>query len=179
MRRRFSGLRNSKRPHVVQAIGKFDQHHAHIIDHREQHLPHILGLLLFPRDTAYVRDFCEAFNQMSDLFTKVVANGFRIGERILDNVVQQTGRDGHDIHAHIREDISHFQRMNEVGFARRALLTFVLAGREKIGAPQQIKIRLRMVTPYLLNDFFDANHKKLKTSVVRCQWSVELKEEGN
>ena len=65
---------------------------------------------------------------MSDFFTEIIANGFRIGERVFHDVVKQTGRDGHDIHAHVGEDISDFQRMNEVGFARGPLLTFVLAG---------------------------------------------------
>src|SRR5437016_958945 len=49
--------------------------------------------------------------------------------------------------------------MHQIGFAGSALLALVLAGREKVGAPQQIEVSLRMVASDFLADFFDANHK--------------------
>jgi hypothetical protein len=53
--------------------------------------------------------------------------------------------------------------MHQVRFTRSSLLSFVFPGREKVGASQQIKIRLRMIPFDLVADFFDTNHKK--------QWS--------
>ena len=40
----------AERTHVVEAIGKLDQHHADIVHHRQEHLAQALGLLfLLPR----------------------------------------------------------------------------------------------------------------------------------
>src|ERR1051326_6035223 len=36
-----------KRAHVVQTICQLYEHDAHVVDHREQHLAHVLRLLLF------------------------------------------------------------------------------------------------------------------------------------
>ena len=36
-----------QRPHVVQSIGKLHQYDAHVINHCQQHLADILGLLFF------------------------------------------------------------------------------------------------------------------------------------
>ena len=36
-----------QRPHVVQTVGEFDEDDANIVDHRQQHLAHVFGLLLF------------------------------------------------------------------------------------------------------------------------------------
>jgi len=35
-----------ERPHVVQAVGQLDDHHADVIHHGEEHLAQVLGLLL-------------------------------------------------------------------------------------------------------------------------------------
>ena len=38
-----------QRAHVVEPIGQLHEHDPHIVDHRQQHFAHILGLLLFTR----------------------------------------------------------------------------------------------------------------------------------
>src|SRR5207253_4400378 len=38
-----------QRAHVVQAVGKLDQHDAHVRHHRQQHLADVLGLARFRR----------------------------------------------------------------------------------------------------------------------------------
>ena len=43
-----------KRSHVVKTIGELHQHDAHVINHRQKHLPHIFSLLLFSGDVADV-----------------------------------------------------------------------------------------------------------------------------
>ena len=143
----FSLLRAEilQRAHVVQAVGKFDQHDAHVVDHRQQHLAHVLGLLLFARDVADLRDLGEAIDQVGDLFAEVFADRFEIDERVFDDVVQQTGGDGDFVELHVGENVGDFERMDEIRFAGGALLSFVLARRKEIGAPQQIEVRLRVV----------------------------------
>ncbi len=40
------GLEVLERAHVVQAVGELDEHDAHVVHHRQQHLADVLGLLL-------------------------------------------------------------------------------------------------------------------------------------
>ncbi len=82
-----------KRAHVVQAIGELHEHDAHVVDHRQQHLANVLGLLLFARDVADLRDLGQPVDEVRDLFAEVAANRLEIDERVFDNVVQQAGRD--------------------------------------------------------------------------------------
>ena len=58
----FFGAEVLQRAHVMQTIGELDQHHAHIVDHRQQHLAHVLRLLLFAGDVADLSDLGQAFD---------------------------------------------------------------------------------------------------------------------
>ena len=82
------GAQKFERAHVVQTIGQLHQHHADVVDHRQQHLPHIFGLLLFARELTDVRNLGETFDQVRHLFTKIVADGVGIGQRVFDHVVK-------------------------------------------------------------------------------------------
>ena len=144
----------------MQTVGQFHQHHAHVVNHRQQHLAHIFRLLLFARDIADVGNLGQAFDQMRNFFAKVVANGLGVGQRVFDHVMQQAGGNRNRVQPHVGENVGDFQRMHQVRFARGALLALVFARRKKIGAPQQIQIGLRMIAPDFLADFFDSNHKK-------------------
>ena len=42
-------LQELQRAHVVQAVGEFDEHDAHVVNHRQQHLADVFSLLLFAR----------------------------------------------------------------------------------------------------------------------------------
>jgi hypothetical protein len=59
----------------VQAISQLDQHHAHVVNHGEQHLANIFGLLLFSAELADVGYLGEAFNQVRNFFAEIIANG--------------------------------------------------------------------------------------------------------
>ena len=41
------GTQILKRAHVVQSIGKLDEHDAHVVNHRQQHLADVFRLLVF------------------------------------------------------------------------------------------------------------------------------------
>ena len=158
--RALFGVQVFQRAHIVQAIGQLHQHHAHVVNHRQQHLANVLSLLLLARDTADVRDLRQAFHEVGDFVSEIFANGVFVGQSVFDDVMQQTRGDRHRIHAHVGENVRDLERMDQVGFARRALLSFVLAGREKVSATQQIQICLRVVASYLLANVFDSNHGK-------------------
>jgi hypothetical protein len=60
--------------------------------------------------------------------------------------------------------------MNQIRLTRGAFLAFVLAGRKKISAAQQIQVGLGMVAPYFLADFFDTNHNDSSLIFVLGTW---------
>jgi hypothetical protein len=47
----------------------------------------------------------------------------------------------------------------------------MLARGEKVGAPQQVQVGLRMIAPHLVADFFDSHHKKKQVFEL---WSLDL-----
>ena len=56
-----------------------------------------------------------------------------------------------------RKDVGHLDRMDQVGLAREARLPLVGLGREDIGAPEQVDIRVGIVALYALYDVFETN----------------------
>jgi len=73
----------------VQPVREFHQHHAHVVDHRQQHFPHVLGLLLFARDVTDVRNFGETFDQMRHVFAEICADRGSIGQGVFYYIVKQ------------------------------------------------------------------------------------------
>src|SRR6266511_3968406 len=95
---------------------------------------------------------------MGDLFAEIFAYGIEIDECVLDDVMEQAGGHRHFVESHIGEDVCDLERVNQVRLTRGAFLTLVLSGREQISAPQQIEVRLRVITRHILDNFFDADH---------------------
>src|SRR5439155_18527476 len=105
---------------------------------------------------------------MRNFIAEVFANRLGVGERVFNHIVKQPRRDGNGVEPHVSQDVGYFQRMDEIRFAGSALLPLVLARRKEVSAPQQIQIRLRMITLYLFANLFYSNHKKNgQLSVVR------------
>ena len=87
----FFGLEELKRAHVVQAVGEFDEHDAHVVDHRQEHLADVFGLLLFVRDVADLRDFGQAVNEQRHFVAEVLADSIKINQRVFNDIMQQSG----------------------------------------------------------------------------------------
>ena len=66
--------------------------------------------------------------------------------------------DGCFIEPQVRQDVSHIQRMDEVGFAGVAHLPAMGQGRENIGLLQQLLIEVRTIALDLVEDVFEADH---------------------
>ena len=133
------------RPHVVQPVGELDQDDADVRDHRQHHLADILGLLFFLGKIADVGDLGQAVDEMRDLVAEIGADSVEIDQRVLDDVVQQAGRDADLIEPHIGQDLGNLERMNQIRFAGSTLLAAVMKRGEKIRPPDQIDIRVRPV----------------------------------
>jgi hypothetical protein len=149
-----------ERAHVVEAVGELDEHDAHVVHHRQQHLADVLGLLLLARLIADVRQLGEPVHQVRDLLAEGGADDFELDERVLDHVVEEPRGDRDLVQAHVGEDVGDFERVYEVGLARGARLPLVVQRGEKVGPPQHVQVGLRVVLPDFFDDLLDANHKE-------------------
>ena len=98
--------------HIVHPVGDFDEDDADILGHGEQHLAHILHLLVFLAGILHPGQLGHALHQIghggAEFFGDVVvAQG-----GILDNVVQQGRHDGILVQTHLLGD---FRRRHAVG----------------------------------------------------------------
>ncbi len=150
----------TERPHVVQAIGELDENHADVVDHRQQHLAEGLGLPLLAGREGDGADLGDAFDDVSDFGPEQLTDAFDGGERVLDDVVEEPGGDGHGVQPHVGEEIGDRERVNQVRFTRVAHLSLVLEGRKDVGPPEQFDVGVGAVGPDFFQQILEANHEK-------------------
>ena len=152
----------------MQAIGELHEDHADVVDHRQQHLAEVLRLALFGRRERDRADLGDAFDDVRDVFAERLADLFRGGERVFDDVVQQAGGNADGVELHVGEDVGDLERMDEVGLARMAHLSLVLQGRKHVGPAEQLEVRVGAVALDLIQQILEANHDGcLKTYQLR------------
>ena len=112
--------------HVMQPIGQLDQHHAHVGDHGQQHLAHILGLTVLAIGKLDFVDFGDALDDVSHLVAEAGFNLFAGGGRVFYRIVQQARGDGCRVHLHLRQHLGDFKGMNDVRLAGGAHLSLMM-----------------------------------------------------
>ena len=133
------------RAHVVQPICELDQDHAHVLSHRNDHLPVVLGLGLLPALEADSRELRHPFDELHD----VVAEGrsqlvdVRVG--VFDHVVEQCGGDRLRVEVKLRADEGNTERMVDKRLARSPHLAPVGPQCLVVGAPDQLLVDTRVV----------------------------------
>ena len=147
-----------QRPHVVQAVGELDQDDADVIDHGQQHLAKILGLPLFARRELDGAELGDPLDDVRDVGAEELLDALDGCLRVLDDVVEQSGGDRHDVELHVGEEIGHLERVDEVRLAGMADLSLVLERREHVRAPQQLDVGLGVGRPDLLYEVLEPNH---------------------
>ena len=148
-----------ERPHVVQAVGQLDEDDADVVDHREQHLAEVLRLALLARRERNGADLRHPLDDVGDLGAEQLLDALDRGQRVLDDVVQQAGGDGHRVQLHVGQEVGHRQRMDQIGLAGVAHLSPVLEGRKDVGPPQQLDVGVRAVGPDFFEEILEANHE--------------------
>ncbi len=148
-----------ERAHVVEPIGELHEDDADVVDHREQHLADVLRLPLLARRERDGADFRHPFDHVGDLGPEELLDALDGRQRVFDDVVEQTGGDGHGVQLHIRQEVGDGERMDEVWFARMANLSSVLEGRKDIGPPEQLDVGVRAVGPDFFQQILEANHR--------------------
>jgi hypothetical protein len=148
----------AERAHVVQAVRELHENHADVVHHREQHLAEILGLPLFARGEGDRADFRDTFDHVRHLGTEELLDSLDGGQRVLDNIVQQPGRDGDRVHFDVGQEVSDGERVDQVGLARMADLSPVLERREHVSAPEQFHVGVGAVGPDFFEQILEADH---------------------
>ena len=100
----------AERPHVVQAVGELHEDDADVVDHREQHLAEVLRLPLLARRERDGADLGHAFDDVRDLGAEELLDALDGGQRVLDDVVEQAGGDGHRVELHVGEEVGDGER---------------------------------------------------------------------
>ena len=149
-----------ERPHVVQPVGELDQDDADVVHHRQQHLAEVLGLALLARRERNGADLGDALDDVGDFGAEELGDALGRGQRVLDDVVQQAGGDGHDVELHVGQDVGDLERMDQVRLAGMADLPLVLERREDVRPPQQLEVGLRAVAPHFLEQRLESNHER-------------------
>ena len=80
--------------HVVAAVGQFDQDHANIACHGQQHFAERLGLVFFAGVEFEFVELGQAIDQLSDLDTKSLDQIDFGDATVFHRVVQQCGGKG-------------------------------------------------------------------------------------
>ena len=159
-------LQVAERPHVVQPVGQLDEDDAHVVDHRQQHLAEVLCLPLLARRERDGADLRHALDDVGHLGTEEVADVLDGGERVLDDVVQQAGRDGDVVEPHVGDERGDLEGMGDVLLAGAPHLPRVLEGRELVGAPQQVGVGIGVVRADAADEVVEADHGLFARSVV-------------
>ena len=133
------------RPHVVQAVRELDQDDAHVLRHRDDHLPVVLGLGLLPaleRDPGQLRD---TFDELADLGAELRADLLEIGSRVLDDVVQERRSDRLLVEMELGADPRDTERVVDELLARAADLPVVRTLRDGERVPQKVPVDVGVV----------------------------------
>ena len=139
------GLEVLEGAHVMQPVGKLDQHHADVADHGEKHLADVLGLAVF---AVRELDFVDLGDALDDVGHLIAEAGFDLlagRRRVFDGVVQKARGDGCRVELHFGQNFGNFKRMNDIGLARGAHLALVVLDAELPGFADEADVIARAI----------------------------------
>ena len=130
------GALRAQGAHVVQAVGEFDEDHAQVARHRQQHLAETFrGGFLAILELQLVQ-LGDALDQFGDGHTEIGRDLVAGQRRIFDGVVQDRRDQGLDINALLGQHRRGGDRMGDVGLAGFTGLSGVCIGADAPGADQ-------------------------------------------
>ena len=145
--------------HVVQPVGELDQQHPDVAGHRHDHLPDVLGLLLFPGVELEPVELGETVDDPRDLGPEVLVDHVDGHVGVLDGVVQQRGLQRRGVEPQVGKDVGHRDRMRDEVLAGLPLLPLVRGLRERVGARDLLRVGLRVVGADLLEHRVDRRRR--------------------
>ena len=133
------------RAQVVQPVGELDQDHPHVLGHRHDQLPVVLGLGVLAALELDPRQLGDALDELGDLVAELVLDRLQVGVRVLDDVVEERGGDRLLVEVQLGEDLRDAERVVDELLAGAALLALVRHRRERERARDQIAVELGLV----------------------------------
>ena len=115
--------------HVVQPIGQLDDDDPDVLRHGQQHLAHILRLLLLLGGKGDFVQLGHPVHQGGHIGAELLLHIRQLHRGILHHIVEDGGHDGLAVHPQIHQDAGHQQGMTNIILPRRSLLPLMgLAG---------------------------------------------------
>jgi len=146
--------------HVVEAVGKLDEHHPDVIHHGQHHLAQVLGLLLFARREIDGADLGDAFDDVRYLLAEFLAD-IDDGDRcVFYRVMQQPGGDGDRVHFHLGQNQRHFQGMNQIRLTGGSALPGMMFLGKLISLADKFEIVVGPVGPHPAHQFTEPGHRE-------------------
>ena len=143
------------RAQVVEAVGELDQDHAHVLRHRDDQLPVVLGLGVLAAlelDPGQLRD---AVDELGDLVAELVLDRLQVLRRCPRRRRGGARRRSSARRAELGEDLGDAERVVDELLARAALLAVVRVGRERERAGEQVAVELGLVLLDRLDQLVD------------------------
>ncbi len=134
-----------ERAHVVQAVGELDQDDPDVVGHRDDHLPVVLGLRVLAALELDPRQLRDALDEVRDLVAELRSDGIGADVGVLDDVVEERGRDRLVVEAQLGADLRGPERVVDEGLAGAPLLALVRTAGEVERAGEQLSVDIRVV----------------------------------
>ena len=109
------GADRIQRAHVVQPIGQFDQDHADVARHRQQHLAKTFRLLLSLGREIEPIEFRKPVDEIRDFVTKFLDQLLFRDTLILHHIMQERGAQGIHVKLPARTNFGYRDRVGNVG----------------------------------------------------------------
>ena len=114
-----------KGPHVVKTVYQLDDDYSDVLGHRNEDLAVVGSLVLFPVLEFQLTDLGYAFDQIGNVFIKLVDDLLLADAAVLHGVMEQAGRNGLGTGMQRGQDVADVLQMNEVRFTALTLLILV------------------------------------------------------
>ncbi len=143
------------RPEVVQPVGELDDDDPVVLGHREHHLPVVLGLRLLAALEVDAGQLRDAVDEPGDLVAELGADVVERDVGVLDDVVEQGGRNRLVVLPELGGDSSDCVGVVDEVLARAPQLAVMSGGREAERASDQVAIEIRVVLGDLCDQLVD------------------------
>ena len=124
----------------MQAVRELDQDDARVLRDRQQQLAVVLDLPLLRRVRRQRPDLGESVDDLGDLAPELPLHVVDRDRGVLDDIVDQSARDGDRVELQIREDLRDLDAVRDVILARQTLLPEVRPLAEPVGAREQVLV---------------------------------------
>src|ERR671937_1665882 len=143
------------RAQVVKAVGELDEDYTDVLGHRNDHLPVVLRLRLLAALELDARQLGDAVDEPRDLVAELGADLVELRRRVLDDVMEERGRDRLLVEAELGADLRRAPRVVDERLAGTPLLPLVRGGGEAERAREELAVDLRVVRGDLFEQLVD------------------------